>query len=102
MRPNQKDARDLLIGAEAKKMLLHPDEHHLRQKRVAEFYSTVRSYFQVVMDYPLDKLPVQDPILKSAVVVDPREKLETKSSQLEDFVFKFPALVPEGSSVDEQ
>ena len=99
MRVNQKDGCDLLIGAEAK-MLLHPDEHHLREKRVQEFFSTVGGYFQTVLEYLLDKLPIQDPILKAAVVVDPREKLQTKSSQLEDFVLKFPALIPESCSVD--
>ena len=67
---------------------------------MSEFFCTVRNYFQAVLDYLLDKLPFQDPILKSAVVVDPKEKLEARSSQLEIFMIKFPALIPEGSSLD--
>ena len=70
VRTNQKENSDLLVGSEAKMMLKNPEEHHLRDSRISEFFDSVRKYFETVVKYLLDKLPLKDPLLEAAVVAD--------------------------------
>nr|KAG5692967.1 hypothetical protein BaRGS_032399 [Batillaria attramentaria] len=100
-RSQQKADEDLLIGMEAKKMLLNAKEHHLRDCRVKDFYSDVRLYFETVVEYLLKKLPLENSVLKNAIVIDPHRQMEVRISQLEYFLLQFPVLLPKDVPMDE-
>nr|KAG5697804.1 hypothetical protein BaRGS_016066 [Batillaria attramentaria] len=92
---------DLLIGMEAKKMLLNGKEHHLRDCRVKEFYADVRLYFETVVEHLLKKLPLENSVLKNAIVTDPHRQMEVRISQLEYFLLQFTVLLPKDVPMDE-
>nr|KAG5693497.1 hypothetical protein BaRGS_006487 [Batillaria attramentaria] len=100
-RGQQKADEDLLIGMEAKKMLLNAKEHHLRDCRVKDFYADVRLYFETVVEYLLKKLPLENSVLKNAIVIDPHRQMEVRISQLEYFLLQFPVLLPKDVPMDE-
>eukprot|EP00745_Piridium_sociabile_P017086 TRINITY_DN2568_c0_g1_i14.p1 TRINITY_DN2568_c0_g1~~TRINITY_DN2568_c0_g1_i14.p1 ORF type:complete len:672 (-),score=163.69 TRINITY_DN2568_c0_g1_i14:435-2351(-) len=100
VRANQKADRDLLIGSAASGMIEEADKSHLRSSRIQDFYSAVRKYFQTVCEYLLKKLPLDDPVLLYARVIDPAQQLEAKMSDLKFFLNRFPVLLPEGETKD--
>ena len=100
VKANQKDDQELMVGAEARKMLDHPVEHHLRDSRIKDFYTGVRKYFETVCSYLLEKLPFDDPVLQHAAVLNPETRLSSKVADLTYFLQRFCVLVPEGESSD--
>ena len=54
---DQKMNADLMIGAEARKFISERESNGLRQVRIDEFFSSVRTYFVAVCDYLIAKLP---------------------------------------------
>jgi hypothetical protein len=66
---NLKDDKEILIG-DAARQFINNKENHLRQHRIAEFFTCVKKYYQVLCDYLLLKLPLRDPVLMHAAVVN--------------------------------
>ena len=89
-----------MVGAEARKMLDHPVEHHLRDSRIKDFYTGVLKYFETVCSYLLEKLPFDDPVLQHAAVLNPETRLSSNVADLTYFLQHFCDLVPEGESSD--
>ncbi|KAL8578925.1 hypothetical protein ACOMHN_001887 [Nucella lapillus] len=81
-------------------MLRHPEEHHLRPERIQEFYGNVRRYFETTCAYLLKKLPLRDPLLQHARLVDPAKQLTATQEDLHYFLERFPPLLPAGASVE--
>ncbi|KAL8572453.1 hypothetical protein ACOMHN_005599 [Nucella lapillus] len=81
-------------------MLRHPEEHHLRSERIQEFYGNVRRYFETTCAYLLKKLPLRDPLLQHARLVDPAKQLTATQEDLHYFLERFPPLLPAGASVE--
>ncbi|KAL8596531.1 hypothetical protein ACOMHN_041593 [Nucella lapillus] len=99
-RAKQKEDKDLLIGDEAREIVRHPEEHHLRPERIQEFYGNVRRYFETTCAYLLKKLPLRDPLLQRARLVDPAKQLTATQEDLHYFLERFPPLLPAGASVE--
>ncbi|KAL8564482.1 hypothetical protein ACOMHN_017624 [Nucella lapillus] len=99
-RAKQKEDKDLLIGDEAREIVRHPEEHHLRPERIQEFYGNVRRYFETTCAYLLKKLPLRDPLLQHARLVDPAKQLTATQEDLHYFLERFPPLLPAGASVE--
>ncbi|KAL8566490.1 hypothetical protein ACOMHN_012309 [Nucella lapillus] len=93
-------SQDLLIGDEAREIVRHPEEHHLRPERIQEFYGNVRRYFETTCAYLLKKLPLRDPLLQHARLVDPAKQLTATQEDLHYFLERFPPLLPAGASVE--
>ena len=85
---------DLMIGAEA--FISERETNGLRQVRIDELFSSVRTYFVTVCG----KLPLQDEVLKRTEVADISLQTSAKSADLVFFVNTFPALMPAGSTYD--
>ncbi|KAL8583744.1 hypothetical protein ACOMHN_000365 [Nucella lapillus] len=99
-RAKQKEDKDLLIGDEAREIVRHPEEHHLRPERIQEFYGNVRRYFETTCAYLLKKLPLRDPLLQHARLVDPAKQLTATQEDLHYFLERYPPLLPAGASVE--
>jgi hypothetical protein len=99
---NQKVDSELLIGTEARAMLADQKKHHLREERIKEFYAAVRKYFKATCAYLLEKLPLDDPVLKHAAVINPNEteKMKASTVDLAFFLSRFPVLIPDGETAD--
>ena len=100
MPKNQREDEELVIGADARAILRKPEAFHLREKRIKDFYDGVRNYFQTTCKYLLEKLPLNDPVLAKAVIVNPTEKLTAKLADVEFFVERYPILIPAGVTED--
>jgi hypothetical protein len=95
-RGERKD-EDLFIGDDARAFLARKDEVHLRDRRIAEFYQTVRRVFLASCGYIKNKLPLDEELLQHAEVADPDRRVDAVStSDLLYFLKRYPALVPEG------
>ena len=91
---------DLMIGAEARKFISERETNGLRQMRIDEFFSSIRTYFVTVCDYLIAKLPLQDEVLKRTEVAEISLQTIAKSADLVFFVNTFRALMPAGSTHD--
>ena len=69
----------------------NPEEHRLRDRRVSEFFDSGQNDFETVVKYLLDKLPLKNPLLEAAVVMDDKLQQAVTPSQLEYFLGRFPA-----------
>ena len=69
-------------------------------RKESDFYDGVRNYFQTTCKYLLEKLPLNDPVLAKAVIVNPTEKLTAKLTDPEFFVEHYPILIPAGATED--
>ena len=52
------------------------------------------------MCIPDEKLPLRDPLLQHARVVDPAKQLTATQEDLQYFLERFPSLLPAGTSVE--
>jgi hypothetical protein len=86
--------QDLLIWDEARDFISDATANHLRDSRVTEFYLAVRRYFEETCRYLLLKLPLHDPLLKHAAILDPLKQMTVSLSDLDYFLQLFPSLVP--------
>lgn len=90
----------LVIGEEAKQFLDSKDENHLRDARVHEFFKAVKAYYIQLVDYLKPRLPLDDPVLKHARVVDVCLQDQSSISSLRFFLDRFPCLLPAGATVN--
>ena len=105
MRKNRRKDEELVVGADARAILRKREVFHLREKRIKDFYDGVRNYFQTTCKYLLEKLPLNDPVLAKAVIVNPTERLTAKLADLEFFLERYPILILAGvteNSITEQ
>ena len=91
---NQKDDKDLIIGDQAQSYIAESEKHGLREVKVEQFYADVKLYFTAVTTYFVDKLPIKEPVLKHAEVLDVKPQQTAKLSDLTFFLDKFPVLIP--------
>jgi len=98
---NIKDNQDIVIGEDAQEFMRRKEEHHLRDKRIEEFYTAVKLYYTTLVDYLKEKLPLKDQLLKHAEVADVNLRASTSSCSLRYFLEKYPCLLPAASSKDQ-
>ncbi|KAL3831791.1 hypothetical protein ACJMK2_023495 [Sinanodonta woodiana] len=79
---NQKNNELIMIGDEARDFLKQKEENHLRDSRIDEFFNT---------------LPLEDPVLQHASVVNVDMKHEQSPSSLSFFLDRYPCLLPPGA-----
>ena len=97
---NQKDDKDLIIGDQAQSYIAESEKHGLREVKVKQFYADVKLYFTAVTTYFVDKLPIKEPVLKHAEVLDVKLQQTAKLSDLTFFLDKFPVLIPKDCTAD--
>ena len=97
---NIKSNSELVIGEEARLFIENKASNHLRESRIEEFYKTVKAYFLSLADYLKKWLPLAEPLLRHAEIVDLDMQLEAKSESLRFFLTRFPCLLPEGATTD--
>lgn len=95
-----KSNSELVIGEDARQFLKNKTGNHLRDSRIEDFLKAVKAYFLSLTDYLKKWLPLEDPLLRHAEVVDVEMQLEAKSDSLRFFFQRFPCLVPEGATTD--
>ena len=83
---NQKDDKDLIIGDQAQSYIAQSEKHGLGEAKVKQFYAGVKLYFTAVTTYFVDKLPIKDPVLKHADVLDVKLQQTAKLSYLTFFL----------------
>ena len=83
---------ELVIGKAAQKFLKDKTANHLQDARVVEFFKNVTGYFIAVLDYLKSRLPLADPLLQHAEVVDVASQAEASDQSLRFFlVISMPA-----------
>lgn len=97
---NIKHNSELVIGESAKGFIQRKAEHHLKDRRIEEFYHNVVCYFQVACDYIKKKLPLNEPVLRHAEVADVALQQLAMSSSLLFFIERFPCLLPKNVTKD--
>jgi hypothetical protein len=90
--------RDIIIGEPATAFIADP-KSHLRPEKVKQFYSEAKQFFKVSCAYLKSKLPIDSLPLGHATVADPKKREKAEFSSLRFFVDKFPAMLPEGSTM---
>ena len=89
---NIKANGELVIGEAAQKFLKDKTANHLQDARVVEFFKNVTGYFIAVLDYLKSRLPLADPLLQHAEVVDVASQAEASDQSLGFFlVISVPA-----------
>ena len=96
---NQKADSELIIGEDARAFLEDKEANHLKDSRIAEFFSNTKKFFVELCDYLFKWLPISDPLLQHAEVTDVNLQLESEVQSLRFFIKKFPALLPPGVSI---
>ena len=81
---------ELAIGEAAQKLLKDKTANHLRDARVVEFFKNVTGYFIAHVDYLNSHLPLADPLLQHAEVVDATSQAEASVQSLRFF----PSAIP--------
>lgn len=97
---NVKPSSELVIGEAAKEFISNRKEHHLKDSRIQEFYGNVIRYFKSACDYIIVKLPLNEPLLEHAEVVDISLQFTAKSSSLMYFLDRFPCFLKPGMTKD--
>lgn len=92
---------ELAIGEDARKFLEAKEKNHLRQIRIEEFYKQVKAYFVALVDYLKSRLPLGDPLLAHAQVVDVDRQDDASVNSVTFFLARFPSLLPPGSTVND-
>lgn len=60
----------------------------------------MKKYFTELVDYLKPRLPLDDPVLKHARVVDTDLQLTSSVNSLRYFLDRFPSLLPPGATVN--
>ena len=90
---NVKANSDLIIGEDATKFIADKDQNCLKPRRIEEFFEGVVTYFQTLCDYLMVKLPLNDPLLAAAEVVDVELQSSSKLSDIHFFMDRYPCLI---------
>ena len=67
---------------------------------MVEFFKNVTEYFIAVMDYLKSHLPLADPLLQHAEVVDVTAQADALVQSLRFFLLRFPCLLPSGCDIN--
>lgn len=62
----------------------------------SEFSETVRKYYATATSFIAKKFPLDDPLLKNAIVADMSYRQSAKFIELKYFIDKFPCLLQDG------
>lgn len=95
---NQKNGPDLCIGEDCTQFIKDKDKNGLKQARIDEFYSHVKKYFIVALDYMKSRLPMDDPVLMKAEVADLPKRTDKHQSDLSFFLDRHKVLIPAGAT----
>ncbi|GFS19233.1 connexin 27.5 [Elysia marginata] len=92
--------KDILVGEECQKFISNKDKNKLSDSKLKEFYSNVKKFFTVTVDYLLKSLPLSDPVLTKLSITDPASLPESSSNSIRFLAQRYPVLIAANSSLD--
>ena len=94
---NQKSDADILIGDAAREFLKNKEVNKLREEKITVFYKQIKEYLQSLCKYLLEKLPLQNKMLKHVEVLDPDLRASSEAAGLVWMMETYPCLLPAGA-----
>ncbi|GFR64012.1 hypothetical protein ElyMa_000169100 [Elysia marginata] len=92
--------KDIHVGEECQKFISNKEKNGLYDFKLKGFYSNVKEFFTVSVDYLLKPLPLSGPVLTKQSITEPASLPESSSNSNRFLAQKYPVFIAANSSLD--